>query len=145
MNINGYYNGLPEYDDFLTISIDKGNQKSIIPNFKKCDEACICVYNVSEAEIADYLASVEKRSFELISEIKKNIGDKLWDLELKPIFLFEDEKSLLTFLDFSNQLNKEAFFEMISELQLAFNEPWKSVRRLTYENVLNIISDYNLR
>ncbi|MBQ7874232.1 MAG: hypothetical protein IJ306_03600 [Oscillospiraceae bacterium] len=143
MNINSYYKNIPQYDAFLDFHTEKSAPDSILPDFVQGDEACVCIYGASESAVKDYLSALDDYSRKLALSIKSKISkDEAWDLEIKPIFLFESEKDLLNFIDFANHLDDEAFFEMIQKLQLIYNEPWISVRQLNHEKICEIIHRY---
>lgn len=143
MNIMKYYNGLPEYDDLLNIWMEHSDPRTVFPDFSLCDEDCICIYGISESDVADFLTEVKEYSSQLTVTIQQSVlPDEAWDVEIKPVFLFDTKETGLIFIDYVNSLSIEQFYNMIRELQLVYNVPWTMTYPLDNEMVYRIMDRY---
>lgn len=146
MNIEEVHSSLPEIDAFLRIWIEGDRVEQVLPDYKSCSEYCACIYGISEKIIDDSLISIQATARKYSGRICKALSKGMaWDVECKPILLFENKESLDTFLDFANVLNEESFCEFISELQLDYNEPWTHVQMIKHEMVYEILDHYEGR
>ena len=146
MNIEKAYRTLPEIDAFLQITIEFDQVKQVLPHYKPCPENCVCLYGMSEETVDDYLMAIEAMAEQYIWTISETIEeDTFWELECKPVFLFETKESLDVFVNFANGLNKDRFCEFIFELQLDYNKPWMHVQMIKHEMVYEIIEHYEGR
>ena len=146
MNIEKIHSSLPEIDSFLRIEIEFDQVPQVLPKYKACPEYCVCLYGMSEEAVDDYLKEITSAAEKYIWEISETIDEgTFWDLECKPILLFENKESLEIFLDFANVLDESSFCEFISELQLDYNEPWTHVQMIKHEMVYEILDHYDGR
>ena len=146
MNIEKVHSALPEIDAFLRIEIEFDQIAQVLPDYKPCPEYCVCLYGMSEKTVDDYLREIEAKAGKYIWDISERIAeDTFWDLECKPILLFETKETLDIFLDFANVLDDDSFCEFISELQLDYNEPWTHVQMIKQETVYEILDHYEGR
>ena len=146
MNIEKVYSSLPKVDDFLRIEIEFDQIGQILPEYKPCPEYCVCIYGISEETVDDYLKDIESTAEKYIWKICENIDEgTFWNLECKPILLFENRDGVDIFLDFANMLDESSFYEVIFELQLDYNEPWTHVQMLKQERVYEILDHYKGR
>ena len=146
MNINNYYDHIPCFDASLKFWTENSKPQTILPDFYICDEVCLCLYGIAETTVANYLSEIKCHGEKLAAEIKKNIlSHEAWDLELKPIFLFDTKETLMNFIDFTNRLSDEQFYTVICEMQLDYNVPWVSGQLLNSETVYDIIDYYEAR
>lgn len=146
MNIEKVRSSLPEIDGFLRIEIEFDQVLQVLPNYKACPEYCVCLYGMSEETVDDYLKEITSAAEKYIWQISETVDEgTFWDLECKPILLFENKESLDIFLDFANMLDEESFCEFVSELQLDYNEPWTHVQTIKHEMVYEILDHYEGR
>ncbi len=146
MNIDKVHGSLPEIDAFLRIEIEFRPVSQVLPNLTPCPEYCVCLYGMSEDAVDEYLIRIRATADEYACIIRKALPEgTFWDLECKPILLFENKESLDIFLDFANVLDESSFFEFVSELQLDYNEPWTHVQMIKHEMVYEILDHYEGR
>lgn len=146
MNIEKVHSSLPEIDVFLRIWIEGDRVGQVLPDYKSCSEYCVCIYGMSENAVDNYLISIQAAAKNYSGKIHGAISKgTAWDVECKPILLFEHKESLDLFLDFANVLDEGSFCEFISELQLDYNEPWTHVQMLKQELVYEILDHYERR
>ena len=146
MNIEKVHSSLPEIDAFLRIWIEGERVEQVLPDYKSCSEYCVCIYGISENIIDDSLISIQATARKYSGRICKALSKgTAWDVECKPILLFENKESLDIFLDFANVLDEESFCEFVSELQLDYNEPWTHVQMIKHEMVYEILDHYEGR
>ena len=146
MNIDIVHDSLPEIDSFLRIEIEFDQVPQVLPNYKVCPEYCICLYSITEEAVDDYLTRIRETADEYVCTIRKALPEgTFWDLECKPILLFENKESLDIFLDFANVLDESSFCEFISELELDYNDPWTHVQMIKHEMVYEILDHYEER
>lgn len=146
MNIDVTYSSLPEIDAFLRIEIEFDQVPQVLPDYKPRPEYCVCLYGMSEEDVDNYLININQTREKYFLTICETIKEgTFWDLECKPILLFENKESLDIFLDFANVLDEDSFCEFISELQLDYNEPWSHVQMIKQEMVYEILDHYEGR
>lgn len=146
MNIEKIHNSLPEIDAFLRIEIEFDQVPQVLPNYKACPEYCVCLCGMTEEAVDNYLISINKKREEYMWTICETIKEgTFWDIECKPILLFENKESLDIFLDFANALDESSFCEFISELELDYNDPWTHVQMIKHEMVYEILDHYEER
>lgn len=146
MNIEKVHSSLPEIDAFLRIEIEFDQVPQVLPNYKACPEWCVCLYGMSEEAVDDSLKEIVSTAEKYIWEISETITEgTFWDLECKPILLFENKESLDIFLGFANVLDEDSFCEFVAELKLDYNEPWTHVLMIKHEMVYEILDHYERR
>ena len=146
MNLKEIYTYLPNCDSFLQVNIEDHNINHILPDFCADDNSVICIYGISE----DLMNKTICKCAQVAQLLNKEISDKMlskevWDIQIKPYFLFDTLETLILFYNFANQLNEEQFSEMIDEMQIEYNVPWESVTLLVGKTTLEIIKYYERR
>lgn len=144
MNIKDIYTFFPNFDRLLRISIEDHDVSEILPGRDGDEAPVICVYGITETEVRACLEAYAQE-FESITEKIKGVAgaDELWDVEIKPILLFDTLKTAQLFCDFANSLEYEQFCEMIDEMQRQYNTPWKSAELLDERITKKIIEEYS--
>ena len=131
MHIKRIYNSLPDYNEFFDVYM--------VGNKIENSESCICLYDLSCVEVNAHLKNVSRYA----DELKDKYKDKIIDIVIKPTFLFDSIESCCLFIDSSNELWEEDYYDMLTEMQLKFNKPWESVQMLTSDIIIPILEYYH--
>lgn len=126
MNIGTYYDALPDADAALEVWPDGQN-----------GESCLCVYGVTDAEVTSWFRAVNIRAEEL--------AQKAMEVTMKPLLWFDSRETALEFMEFANSLQEENFYTFIREMQLNYNTPWTSARKLNLDAVQQIVDNWERR
>ena len=143
MNVEKIYNGIPDENTFLQISIANYEPEQAFHEYNQIPDKCVCIYGVSEQEIDQAMIAVRKRADYYVAKITESpLCDHTWDVECKPILLVDTKESAFLFQDFANLLDETTFCSFILELQLSYNNPWTHVQMLTHAELCDIIACY---
>lgn len=146
MNINTLFDYIPQRDAFFEIYIEDHNVSDVLPEFEENKEHCICIYNVFEDTVNDFLPDLSEKWQSNIEKMHEIISPlTLWDQVCKPIFLFENKEMAKVFMDYANTLDDEDFATFIDELQRDYNIPWRYVKLIRNEKVYEIVDHYERR
>lgn len=141
VNIDEYFNYVPNAEKLIKVSFETSNASNIIPWYSDGNPV-ICIYGVAETTVNERLKLAKMKADEIVKTIKRSIpSDELWDIEIKPVFLFDTEANLLDFFELANSLDDEAYSEMIDKMQLKYNEPWEKVAILDCNEIQRIIKN----
>lgn len=146
MNINTLFDYIPQRDAFFVICIEDHNVSDVLPEFENNPEHCICIYNVSEDTVNNFLPDLSVKWESNIHKMYETISsDTMWEQTCKPIFLFENKEMAIIFMDYANSLDEEDFATFIGELQRDYNDPWRYVQLIRNEKVYDIVDHYERR
>lgn len=146
MNINKLYDYVPQRDAFIDIEIENELTNGILSEYETCAEYCLCIYGVTETVLDECLVSVAKKAEEYLLKISEHIPeDTLWDLQCRPIFLFENKETAIIFMDFANTLSEEDYVSFMDELERDYYEPWTHIQMIRQSQIYEIIDHYEGR
>ena len=118
-------NGIPRQDDFLSIWIDPDIQSESHFDWNGSDSAYIILTGVDRNSIAILMDEIRSRRQELSMFYRTHYSAGSWDVMIKPSIWMESVDSALDFLKCLSPLDEEDQSEIISDIQLEFNEPWE--------------------
>ena len=146
MNINILYDYVPQRDAFIDIDIERNLVSKVLPEYENYAEYCLCIYGISEGVLDECLNDVHDKVEEYLCKISERIpDDTLWDLQCKPVFLFENKETATIFIDFANSLNEENFVEFVLEMKRAYYTPWTHVQMIKQSRIYEILDHYEER
>lgn len=145
MNIQKLYEDLPQIDTFMNIEMEYEQVEHVLTEYQFSQEYCICIYGLPKNVMDSYLLKICKKAEKYIQMLTENLDkDICWDLEIKPILLFENKECAVLFKTFANLLDEDEFCAFVRKLQLDYNEPWTHVHLITHNELQNIL-DYQKR
>ena len=124
-------NCLPRIDDFLDIWIEGDTDGIVLPDHEGADSCFILIYGVTENVVDSCLPAVKARAEELKRQFERNAPELLYDISIKPIFLFESFQDALECHRIINDFSWEDMCDFTTDLQLDHNEPWTAVKTIT--------------
>lgn len=146
MNLKEFYNFIPNANSFINVSLEFTDIAKIIPEFLSDNNEVICLYDICEKDMCECLKIVKETADVIKRKLVDTISlNEMWDIEIKPIFLFDTQESLLLFYDYANMLDEDNYYDMIDEMQRKYNVPWSAVTLLIKKHTQDIIEYYTRR
>ena len=124
-------NCLPRTDDIISIWTDPDVAGMECPGFDGTDSDYILIAGVEEKKLSEVMCDVKQRKEEFVKYYRGNFSNQAWEVRAKPIVLVEDFVDELAFLELMASLDEGDQAEVLSEIQLALNEPWGKVTNIT--------------
>jgi len=124
-------NGIPRQDDFITIWTDPNIPQVKHPQVSGSDSDYIILTGLDKDSMAELTDEVNKRGQEISTFCRTHYPKGSWDVMIKPIIWMETLESALDFLNFVSVLDEGDQSEIITDIQLEFNEPWGMVDQIT--------------
>lgn len=140
-----YYDQLPPIDALLRIDLSYGSVAQILPEYKPVQADFICIYDMPELEVDDYLLQVQEKADKYALKLASLGSEVVWDLVLKPILLFKNKDCTFLFESFLFSLCPDEQFDFIYSLQSDYNQPWTHIQMIDHAHLSNIINHYEKR
>lgn len=135
-------NCLPQTDDMLSIWTEPSEVRRP-STWTGCDSDYVLISGVDTAAMSDFMAVVKQRGQELMAYYRELLPDAPWDVSVKPIFLFETMDLALEFRGMIGMLDEGDQAEVLSDLQLEYNEPWGEVTMIDFAEWIIIEDRYS--
>lgn len=135
-------NCLPRTDDMLSIWTEPGELRRPL-TWAGSDSAYVLISGVETAAMSDFMAVVKQRGQELMAYYRELLPDGPWDVAVKPVFLFETIDLALEFRGMIGMLDEGDQAEVLSDLQLEYNEPWGEVTVIDFAEWIKIEDRYS--
>jgi len=126
-------NCLPREDDVISIWTDPEQTEMECNHYNGTDSDYILIAGVNETQVREIMFEVERRKEEFVSFYRSRFPHNAWEVRAKPIILVESLADELAFLRLMEGLDEGDQSEVLSEIQLALNEPWGKVMKVTPE------------
>ena len=135
-------NCLPRTDDMLSIWTEPGETRWP-PSWEGSDSDYVLISGVGTTAMSDFMAVVKLRGQELVDYYRELLPDGSWDVAVKPVFLFETMDLSLEFRGMMTMLDEGDQAEVLSDLQLNYNQPWGEVTMIDFAEWMKIEDRYS--
>ena len=124
-------NGLPRIDDFIRIWIDPNVPQKARPDWEPSDSDYMILTGQDNPSISKLMTEVNHRGQELSAFFCSNYPSGSWDVMIKPVMWIESLDAALDLYKTISSLDEGDQAEILTDIQLEFDEPWGMVSLIT--------------
>jgi len=121
-------NELPQADSFIQIWTDPDVPQIACPKWEDTDIDYIILTGQNEQSMTELMVEVNKRGQELTEFFRDHYAAGSWDVMIKPIAWMESIEAAIELYETLSFLDEGDQSEILTDIQLEFNEPWGRVK-----------------